>query len=386
MLPRAIHHTPPCCIRHDLDFKTPSQDDNRQRAAKWFTGEAWTSFCAGHGGSPGAPIAIATIIMIIADDMQQRGVTCGSGEAADNLATTGVGATAPAHGVPKKTSTSRRDRFASSNASKAAGIDRAIGDPQPAAEAQQLEREPSSLEIEADQEELKIIRCVDPCISFACHALNHADSSRREMFGSRAQTLINALLAWDAYLAWYYALEAMDCSLFDTQDRKEAAALKNCALAIDMHDMYERISVRNHKSFLPHGAIFKVTANILDVGDVKAFSTSALELQNAETKRTATSSGSRRLTTSTSGVLRSSHKTEFGPVRLSATKGYSTTMVLSTLKHLMVTNVLRRGNGVYATPESRRKERLFGVSGKGRISLPSSGVKLEARIQAVDAE
>ncbi|KAL1525987.1 hypothetical protein AB1Y20_020812 [Prymnesium parvum] len=49
-------------------------------------------------------------------------------------------------------------------------------------------------------------------------------------------------------------------------------------------------------------------------------------------------------------------------------------------------NVLRRGNGLYATPESRRKERLFGVSGKGRISLPSSGVKLEARMQAVDAE
>lgn len=207
----------------------------------------------------------------------------------------------------------------------------------------------------------------------------------REMFGSRGQTLINALLAWDAYLAWYYHLEGMECKLFDTQCRRESAALENCRLAIDMHEMFERISIRYHKSFLPHAAIFKVSANILDVGDVKAFSTSALELQNAETKRTATSSGSRRLTMSSSGVQRASQKA-IGPARLTVTQGYSTSMVLSTLKHLMVTNVLRRGSGLYATPESRRKERLFGVSGKGRISLPSSGIKLEARIQAVKAE
>jgi len=221
------------------------------------------------------------------------------------------------------------------------------------------------LVLKADKEELNIIKA---------------------MFGSRAQTIINVLLSWDAYLAWYYALEEMDCALFDTQSKKEAAALRNCALAIDMHDMYERISVRYHKSFLVHAAIFKVSSNILDVGDVKAFSTSALELQNADTKRTASSSGSRRLTTSTSGVLRAHQKTTVGPARLTVTKGYSTSMVLSTLKHLMVTNVLRRGSGLYATPESRRKERLFGVSGKGRISLPSSGVKLEARVQAVNAE
>lgn len=186
------------------------------------------------------------------------------------------------------------------------------------------------------------------------------------------------------FLAWFYALEGLECELFDTDEAKAAAALKNCCLAIDMHEIFERVTIRNHKSFLPHAAIYKVSSDILRVGDVKQFNTSSLELLNAHTKRTASSSGSRRLTTSSSGWKRASMKSSIGPARLSVTKGYSTTMVLSTLKHLMVSNVLHRGLGLYATPESRRNERLFGQSGRGRVTLPSSGVKLEEPIQAVD--
>lgn len=58
--------------KHPLDCRR--KDDNRCRAQKWFNGEAFGSFLAGHGGSPGGPIAIATLIFIVADDMQQRGV------------------------------------------------------------------------------------------------------------------------------------------------------------------------------------------------------------------------------------------------------------------------------------------------------------------------
>ena len=48
---------------------------------KWFTGEKWATFCSGERGSPGGPIAVATLVLIIADDMQARGVTRGSGTA-----------------------------------------------------------------------------------------------------------------------------------------------------------------------------------------------------------------------------------------------------------------------------------------------------------------
>eukprot|EP00966_Prymnesium_polylepis_P307530 7107290-Prymnesium_polylepis.1 len=45
--------------KHPLD--TNRKDNNRVRAQKWFTGERWMSFCAGERGSPGGPIAIATL-------------------------------------------------------------------------------------------------------------------------------------------------------------------------------------------------------------------------------------------------------------------------------------------------------------------------------------
>ena len=62
--------------RHKLGCRR--KDANRVSAQKWFTGEAWSSFCAGLRGSPGGPVAIAKIVKIIADDMQRRGVDRGS--------------------------------------------------------------------------------------------------------------------------------------------------------------------------------------------------------------------------------------------------------------------------------------------------------------------
>ena len=58
-------------------------------------------------------------------------------------------------------------------------------------------------------------------------------------------------------------------------------------------------------------------------------------------------------------------------------KGYPTTAALSVLRHMLATQVLRRGDGIIATPESRRKERLFGVHGRGRTKCLSAGIKLE---------
>ena len=90
--------------KHPLDCRR--KDDNRSRAQKWFTGEAWASFCAGQRGSPGGPIAIAEIVLVIADDMQQRGVTHGSGtveeQAADGAAAALVGRAVSVAVAPKK--------------------------------------------------------------------------------------------------------------------------------------------------------------------------------------------------------------------------------------------------------------------------------------------
>ena len=197
------------------------------------------------------------------------------------------------------------------------------------------------------------------------------------MFGSRAQTLINALLSFDGYFAWYYPFKESIPRDSSTAEA-EARALENCRTAIDMSEIYERVSIANHKSFIPHAAIYKVSRDILRVHDEWAFSLSPLELQNAETKRTANTGGSRRLKLSTEGEARKPMRgSSQGPEQLVKTKGYSTTMALSTLRKLRATQYLRRGDDIEATPASRRQERLFGASGPGRLSTRSSGVKLE---------
>ena len=106
----------------------------------------------------------------------------------------------------------------------------------------ELTRVPTAMEREADPEDLAMIR---------------------ELFGSRANTLINCLLGFDAYFAWYYPLKKslpFRCEMA----LREQRALDNTLRAIDMHEIMERITIRNHKSFLPHGAIYKVSRDILN--------------------------------------------------------------------------------------------------------------------------
>ena len=138
----------------------------------------------------------------------------------------------------------------------------------PAAEQEttaELVRTPTAVELTADAGDLDMIR---------------------ELFGSRANTIINCLLAFDAYFAWYYPLKKSVPFRCDMAQREERA-LDNARRAIDMHEIMERVTIRNHKSFLVHGAIYKLSRDILRVGDVWATDLSPLELQNAETKRVA---------------------------------------------------------------------------------------------------
>ena len=104
---------------------------------------------------------------------------------------------------------------------------------------------PTAIEFAADPADLAIIRA---------------------LFGSRAQTIINTLLSFDAYFDWCYPLKA-SIPFLAPMDVKLPRALANCRAAIEMHAIFERLAIRKHGSFLPHGAIFKVSRDILEVGD-----------------------------------------------------------------------------------------------------------------------
>jgi hypothetical protein len=134
-----------------------------------------------------------------------------------------------------------------------------------------------------------------------------------------------------------------------------------------MHEIFERLAIRKHGSFLPHGAIFKVSRDILLVGDIWAIDLSKVELNNAVTKRTADQGGTRNLTISTGRTTVAPQRSCIpGPAALVQTKGYCTTLALSTLRKLLGQRYLAYGGGLVAHPMSRRKERLFGQCGTGR--------------------
>ena len=345
--------------KHPLD--TRRKDNGRARHQKWFTGEKWASFCAGLKGSPGGPPAMAAIVKIIADDLQECGVDMGAEAATAATAVTAVaapqvggrgsGGRGRAGGGGRSGGRGRgRVAFTAAQPSnvQAAGV--------PVASAAQLRHVPTALERMADEADLKIIR---------------------DLYGSRAQTLINALLSFDGYLAWYYPFKKSIAFLCDMETR-ELRALENCQTAIDMHEIFERVSVRHHKSYLPHGAIFKTTRDIMMVGDVWAVDTSPLELQNAETKRVAATSATRNQHTSTSGTWTASMRgNSAGPAPMVKTTGNSTSQALGTLRTLLSAQKLRRGEGPVVMAASRRNERLFGADGRGRIKQLSIGVKME---------
>ena len=121
-----------------------------------------------------------------------------------------------------------------------------------------------------------------------------------------------------------------------------------------------------------------MTRDILEVADVTSYDLSALELQNVESKRTFESGGARNLTFRDEGT---SHvKGADGVYNLILTKGYGSTAATSTLKKMLITKTLRVGDGVFSTPVSRTKERLFGEQAIGR----TKAVKTEWADQAAD--
>ena len=362
--------------KHPLDCRR--KDDNRARAQKWFTGEAWASFLAGERGSPGGPRAMAKLVLIVAEDLRERGVTCGSKDSEAESPESEASNTTPPIALPPEPQLPNRGRGRDGRGRAGRGRGRAafaervtdslgVGaadgalSVNPTAQAVRagVEHVPTEMEKKADPADLKIIR---------------------DVYGSRANTIINALLSFDAYMDWYYDLKESIPFLCDMSIREERA-FENMCTAIDMQEIVERSSINNHKSFMLHGAIFKVTKDILRVGDAWAVGLSSLELLNAETKRAALSSGSRNLTLRDAGEARKPLTSKQGPAQLVTTKGYSTTMAISTLRSLLIQQYLRRGDGLASIPNSRRKERLFQ---HGRTKLESAGTSAADRAATYD--
>ena len=106
------------------------------------------------------------------------------------------------------------------------------------------------------------------------------------------------------------------------------------------------------------------------MGDSSAFSVSALELQNAETKRTGEQGGARNIELRGTGMKR---VPSAAGVKVVETVGYGTTMSLSILWKLLGKKLLQLGDGLLRMPLMRRAERLFGGSGPGRSKQKSEG-------------
>jgi len=324
------------------------------RDNKFFSGGAWDGFCNGDKKSPGGPKAIAEFLLIMLDDLKTRGVEVDG----DEVDAAPIAAPAPA---PAQTSASGRNARIATSAMAA-----------PAA----------SSSVERDQDELSYTESFVERQFFADHA--GATDSLKAKYGNWANTAIRTALAFDAYFSWYYAWRNK-VPLDAPQEDKETRALENMQLAVDMHEMFERVSLSRHGSFMPHAAIYKITQSILEVGDVEAFDTSPLEMQNAETKRKARSTGATNRTTIPEGVSQRGPRKKEGPPGLHTVAARAATTATTTLKKLVTSTNLQRGKpgAPAAIPAERRTEKTFGSTGTGRSKPERSGVKLQQTSQEI---
>ena len=176
---------------------------------------------------------------------------------------------------------------------------------------------PCIIERDADAADLKIIR---------------------ELYGSRSQTIINALLSFDAYFEWYYALKEDSPSIFSSKVEREACALDNMQKAIKMHEIFERLAIRNHGSYVvpPARRNLQGDSRHHPGGRRVVF----LPLAARAPERRDQADGHARRISAASDVECRADASQ-GAWRRGAgahhckTKGYSTSMAVSTLKRLL---------------------------------------------------
>ena len=331
------------------------------RDNKFFSGGAWDGFCNGDKKSPGGPKAIAEFLLIMLEDLKMPGGVEVDGDEVDPAP---IAAPAPA---PAQTSASGRSARIARSAMASSSVERA-----------DLEKMSySKKHVQLTYTETFVERQF-----FAEHA--GATDSLRAKYGNWAIPAIRTALAFDAYFSWYYSWRNK-VPLDAPRKDKEERALQNMQLAVDMHEMYERVSLGQHGSFMPHAAIYKITQSILEVGDVEAFDTSPLEMQNAETKRKARSNGATNRTTIAEGVSQRKPRKKEGPAPRHAVAARAATTATTTFKKLLASSNLQRGKpgAPAAIPAERRTEKTFGSTGTGRSKPERSGVKLQQTSQEI---
>ena len=140
--------------KHPLDCRR--KDDNRQRQQKWFTGERWRTFCAGERGSPGGPIAMATLLLMIAEDMQINGAQPVDSQGLHAVEARGRGRGRGSSRGRRSFIERQKERSAAANAD-VADADVPVSATATLAGA---ERQPSAMELACDASDLDVIRTV----------------------------------------------------------------------------------------------------------------------------------------------------------------------------------------------------------------------------------
>jgi hypothetical protein len=205
----------------------------------------------------------------------------------------------------------------------------------------------------------------------------------REIFGSHAQLIINALLTADAFfILWRLNQKPMEF-LVGPAEVNGPHALAFCRAAIDYGNMLERICVKPHKSWYPHMAMLTWPLNILDLGNINKPNMQSLECLNAEVKRVAKANASKRIECSFDGEAQVGLRKPDaeGPANLIQTKGYSSSLSKQVCTFMMGKQKLRRtGEGI----ATRVATRLFGIVGGGKTGR-STGARRGAKLEHMDA-
>ena len=118
---------------------------------------------------------------------------------------------------------------------------------------------------------------------------------------------------------------------------------------------------------------------------MEACDTSPLEMQNAETKRKARSTGATNRTTIPEGVSQRGPRKKEGLAGLYKVAARAATTATTTLKKAVASYNLQRDKpgAPAAIPAERRTEKTFGSTGTSRSKPERSGVKLQQTSQEI---
>ena len=361
-------------MKHPLDCR--KKDAGRVKQEKWFTGERYQTFVKGGRGSPGGPKAIAQIVMCLATDLVKHRdrvdpsapmagppkVSRGAGKG--GVASRFIGFDAPTTSsapVSQPAIPTHAELTAQARARTEQGR---IARIQLHTAASAPARQPTALELACDDDDLALIR---------------------RHYGSFAQLVINALLVWDgAFALFWVQSERIGWRCPAAVSVKHALDL--CRASIDLHEISERVSLQQCKSWYNHLWEYCMIDHILLTGE--PLSISDLELLNGLLKRTAKSNATTRIELSDQAKEARAEAEAAAAAEDDADEGeegdeeqvvvsrkpYASTMSWQVITFLVLQQQHRKDDDAI---KFRTAERLFGEHGSGRSSLPKKQKMVE---------